>query len=201
MTIRRTTPYSGGPTYVGGINNPPSAEPTPGAGLWTEGPNLVTSNPDFETTNIDDWYQLFGVETISRETASPLAGTGSIHVVVPGTEGAEEGLEYITANDSVESRSTVRVRFKVRGTLGTVYIRVQFQSLSPARTFEMIPWMSAVPAETTTITRDLVAPDHIFSLDSADASLSFRVRLRWAAWNSAADFLVDDVYCGILTPA
>lgn len=183
-----------------------------GADSWVEGPNLIV-NGDFEDAEeplgFDGYWSIyFNNETSEYVTASPIAGTQSLHVVTTGEANEYEGVVAFNDNDAphrVAPNDVLRTRFKIKGTTGTVRVVLKFErvvsTVGPS-SYSWLLWEGDPGATVESVSLDMIVPDAAaLSSPPLDLTDRYRFRLYFWSYNEIADFTIDDVYHGVLTPA
>lgn len=117
--------------------------------------NLVM-NGDFETdlTVQPFWSEIYGesIETMTRDTVSPLSGLASLHVVTPGLD-VDEGVQYApTPRITLVPEATYRLSFLVRGSGGPIEAFMDWPGATTA------VWSDDLPATKTAVSVDVVIP-------------------------------------------
>lgn len=170
---------------------------------WTEGPNMLT-NGDFEAAMPDlpwgdeNWSAYNSDETVERVTASPISGTGSLHVVTTGAAAIEGAIGNATGD--ADSREVIRFRFTIKGSSGPVYAFVEASNAAEFLANKYTAYAGTPTGTPETIQRDMVLPDFAAVGQLSDV-VPWTFAVYFVGYDEIADFTIDDVYLGVLTLA
>ena len=178
MTIRRSIPYTGGPSYIGGINSPP-LEPAD----YSNDVNFIY-NGTFESAFIgtQGWAPTnSGRVTLARDTVDPMSGTASMKVTLSADNGSD-GVQcflfnFINLADLVGA--TLTLSFKLRGS-GDLMVYLAWAAV-PDETL----WTGTAGVQQT-VSEDFVVP--------ADATrLDLMIVTGWDGSQVGVEYWLDDI--------
>lgn len=163
--------------YVGAPGE--DAPPYTGAQLVPFPANRVL-NGEFEG-GIDGWLGWWTTETLAHNTATPIAGSGSLSVTTPGG-GDEQGAIYpANADLVVVPGEPLRLAVKVKGS-GEIKVALYYGGAAPQATV----WTGTLSGTPTTVSEDITVP----------VGAAFVGILVATTTDQAVTFVVDDVSLG-----
>lgn len=133
-------------------------------------------NGDFET-DIEHWYGWASSETLSRETASPITGTGSLKVITPGGAASQGVIYTYDQQPFVLPGEDLQVGVTLRGA-GTLKVQLWYNDGDDA----IDVWTGTLSSTPTVIDQvvampptEYVVPTSILIITTTDQAVTFYV--------------------------